>query len=182
MARDDDYEYRRREAIEDDLRQQARDDFDKAQRDRTSAVYGGIGEMDAGKVRTALNIPPASENFRSSRDERVPRTPTAGEQFREHSGRLLSHLKWSEALSEILRQEWAARIEQLDIEQPTVSLSILAEVSESYQRILHLEPPASDYYHATRWVDQVPRIGHEIGWLKDILNHVIALDRERDQE
>ena len=184
MAHDDDY--RRRESNDYLNRQQDRLDFERAQRDRTSAVYDGIREKDEGKARWALDIPPADANSSSSRDECAPRPPTAGEQFREHSGKLLFHLKWSEALPVMLRQEWAACIEQLDIEQPADSLAILTEVSESYQRAARdLKPHFSDLSRAMCFETQVPRIGHEIGWLLDILNHVLAIGREiggRDQE
>ena len=176
MAHDDDD--RRRESVEYLRRQQKQQDFDEAQRVRTDTVFDSIRERDPGKGDRALGVPIAGANYSSSsRDEHATRTPTAGEQFREHSGSLLFYLRSSEALPERLRQEWIASVERLDIERTTDSLAIITKLWESYEGIQHLEPPASDFYHATRWVKQVPRIGKEIRWLVDILNHVLALHR-----
>ena len=65
MAHDDDY--RRRESNDYLNRRQDRLDFERSQRDRTSAVYDGIREKDEGKVRRALDIPLADTNSSSSR-------------------------------------------------------------------------------------------------------------------
>ncbi|HKE94995.1 MAG TPA: hypothetical protein VKB34_11855 [Povalibacter sp.] len=178
MPSDDDY--RRRDTRDYLNRQQDRADFERLQRDRTSAVYDGIRTRDEAKVRSALDIPPASGGVVQPAP---PRQVTAGEQFREHSGALLFCLEWTDAFPAELIEQWCDHIAALDIERPRASLRLLAALSESYdQARRRFKPHIMDVSRSMQFEEQVPRIGREIDWLIRILEHVLAYEAAHEAD
>lgn len=169
---------RRRDVFEMDIvidKRKRDDDAEKAMEVLREGDFAGA-MFKLGQRNVAINSLEGASSC-STRKKYTPNSATAGEQFRKHLNKLLFYLQVSEALPIVLRQEWITHIEQLEIEQPASSLDLLNGLSESYlQAARSLKPHFSDLSHAMAFETQVPRIGHEIDLLLDILKHVLAIE------
>ncbi len=111
------------------------------------------------------------------REPQKPRTPTAAEQFREHSGALLFCLEWNDVFPTSILEQWRDHIVALDIGRPKASLRLLAALSESYDEARRrFKPDMTNVRHSMQFAEQSPRIGREIDKLIRILERVLAYE------
>jgi hypothetical protein len=159
--------YRRQQQIDADLRRQERDAFDLAQRQRTDRLHDALLHKDEGRARDVFDIPPPGRGG-------TPRVPTIGEQFREHSARLLRYLETAAELNPQVRDQWALRVRQLDFDRPDTGLLLIEEVRDSYLRVRRCPPPARDLGRAMPFEMELDRLGVEIQWLVNIFKHLLG--------
>ena len=147
-----------------------------AVRSRTSEIVtDGARTHDHSRVDWELGIPPAGPSQGRG-------TPTAGEQFRQHSRLLVVRLDslLEGMLPTDLTNQWRRQIALLDIEQTDESLAIAISLRDSYRQAKkRFTPSHSDIPWAMWFEDKVSIIEVEIQWLIDILTHVRATARSR---
>ena len=172
MASDDDY-WRSRYAQDD---RQWR--FERA-REQARELYEANRRGHYDRARWIAGVPPADAGSDSSDSSDAPeRTdpPTAGEQFREHKQDLLFNLRWAEDfLPQALLENWAMRVERLDIEEDIAGLAAIEAIREEYQQAAcRYEPHITQASRQMDWNYYVPRIGHEIDWMIKLFRHVLT--------
>jgi len=155
---------------QDELRQLS------AAREKTSQIISdGARTHDHWWADWELGIPP-------TRSSRSSGTPTAGEQFRDHSSLLVIRLDslLNGMLPSELINQWRSQIAVLDIEKTHQSLAIAISLRDSYRQAKARHTPShSDIPWAMWFEERMERIGTEIQWLIDILRHVIAIEISR---
>ena len=169
MASDDDY-WRWRYAQDD---RQWR--FDRA-REQTRELYEANRRGDYDRARWIAGVPPANGSLDSSDAPERNAPPTAGEQFREHIQELLFNLRWAENfLPQALLENWAMRVERLDIEEAIAGLATIEAIREEYQQAARrYEPHITQASRQMDWNYYVPRIGHEIESVSKLFRHVLT--------
>lgn len=158
--------YRRQRQRDDEQRVHDREAFDRAQRERTARLYDALSQSNVQGARDVFGIPPPDPAG-------TARVPTIGEQYREHSARLLRYLQTATALDPQVRDQWALRVERLDFDWPEAGLPIIEEVCDSYLRVRQCPPPASELSRAMAFEMELDRLGVEIQWLVDIFRHLL---------
>jgi hypothetical protein len=177
----DDWDDRRRESNDYLNRRDDQLRFEETQAKRTKAVYDAIHDEDDLRLYLELGItPPDSSDVDlddlSDYDEEN-RTPTAQEQFAEHSSSLRVALQFSQALPSYLTQEWINKIREIDIYKPSQGLQILDELLEGYEWASERFKPQRDIFNLAitetmRFDEEMREIKHELDWLRAILKHV----------
>ena len=169
MAADDDY-WRWRNA-EDDRRRAA----DRA-REQTNRLYDALRRGDHDTARWITGVPPADAGSDDTDAPEPAAPPTAGEQFHEHKQTLLFNLTLAFVLPEELREDWARRVERLDIELPEGGLAVIEQIGDEYRLAHRYQPTNFEVSQRMQWDYQVPRVGHEIQWLETLFRHVLTFE------
>jgi hypothetical protein len=162
MAPDDDDERRRRNARDDRRHAAAR------AAEQSSRFHKALGKGDFVTAGPIIGVPPAGAGSGDPGEPGIPertRPRTDDEEFRKHKDKLLCYIEWAiDFFPRELLEDWALRLEPLDLARPGAGLAIIDPIRHEYERKA-AEPHASQPRRRTDWEHYVPRIGREIEWL-----------------